>query len=383
VGGALSLGPGVNISGSVILRGAKVDGLLNMSGIVIDAGGSERALSLDHGRFHLGVTAPDVRVKGEISLHHAQVNGQLVFKRARVSECPAGAIRADHLTVDGSLFLDGSTVDGTVDLHGTNVTCHVELAQLEVTKPSRDTGWGLVLDRSRISGEVNMGRSSIAGGVNLTAANLDGGLIVDSAKITAEKGSSAFTFNRCIVKGQVSAVKAILVGRVSAIDASAMGGINFTDSTVGDDAPTRAIAFSGIAVKGDVLFLRAVARGAVDLDRCHVTGDVRFTDARLEGSPKQEVSLGGSAQRATGRRWRGTSLVMVSARVEGDLDCSAMRFDETIRLSGVRVERATDLEGAIPPKKDVPVLPADELEAGSLVLKFGQRPLGAIDLSHA
>ncbi len=169
--------------GAVTLRGAHIEGDLNLTGVEI---------SNDSGP---GLAATDLRVDGALWLNKATVTGSgsagavglqdarlhyLEFSDAEVANGSGPAVRAPGMRADGDVWLAktrmrGTARDGVLVLHSAMVTGHLQLGRAEITGRS---GPGLSADG------LHVGRDLWLEDALVSAAGEEGAVRLHSAHVT-------------------------------------------------------------------------------------------------------------------------------------------------------------------------------------------------------
>ncbi len=186
---------GSQVSGGVYLRRARVQGAVTFSGAIIrgnlefDAGKFEgtndMALRFDRARIDgsvffrsdaLGVTPSSdtgrFETHGEVRLISARIGGSLECDGARFVGKGRGAIIADMLQVDGSMFFrQGFSSEGTVSLTHARIGAQLDCTKSNWSSPTQDT---LMANQLEVGGDVIFENFKVDGMVSLKAANIEG-----------------------------------------------------------------------------------------------------------------------------------------------------------------------------------------------------------------
>lgn len=348
----LRAGDGPGHGARLTLRGARITGPLDLSYARIDHPITLRdcvfdqpivatearlsALTLDGSRFP-GFEAPNLEIDGDLGLSHVSAsrtvhltgahlhrNLRLRGARLRHGENQDDALAADHLVVEGTVACDGGfEAVGTVTLAG-----------------------------ARVNGAVRLEGATIAPG---------GG------------GSVAFDGDAMMVGHDFNARGLAASGEVTLVDARIASTLEFQGATLvnRDDVALRldrAEVSSSLYCCDDF-----TATGDIQAIGTHVNGSVYLNDAELgRAAPAR-----GGAQQATG-----TALILVRARIDGDLGCWG-RFvaHDTINLTRATVGGEFRLDTTGLKGRDT----AADLSNGrfaTLVIS-GEPPAGFIDLTNA
>ncbi|AKU14838.1 pentapeptide repeat-containing protein [Luteipulveratus mongoliensis] len=132
------------------------------------------ALTLDNAVIRGGVIAEDMTASGEVRARLAEIDGDVVFKNARLSEHDGDALTLDGLRLSGYLFATGLTVKGTVRAKRAKIKGPMDLTGVHL---SRANGDALQLYRAEIAALLLDRRPDIEGRISLRRAEI-GDLIV-------------------------------------------------------------------------------------------------------------------------------------------------------------------------------------------------------------
>ena len=170
-----------------------------------------------------------VKIKGEVRLNGANINGNLECSAATLENPGGVALNADRITVTEDVFLDGGfAAKGEVRLVGGTIDGDLGCRKATFDNPGENA---LSLDRVTVRGNVFLDEGFIAKGkVRLLSAQIDGDLSCDDATFDAgSPDEDAFSAGRMNVQ-------ALFLWR---LERAPVGGVSFDDAHVGrlvDDA---------------------------------------------------------------------------------------------------------------------------------------------------
>jgi adhesin HecA-like repeat protein len=184
--GSLQLGSGFAATGEIRLRGAHIDGqldlggatLTNPSGSALDA----EALTVDD-----SMSCLEGIIRGEVNLRSAHIGGQLDLGGATLTNPDGYALAADGLTVDMNMFCgDGFAATGEVSLLGAHIGGQLEFRGATLTNPDRHA---LSADELTVDHSMHCTDGFTARGMlNLVGAHIGGQLAFDGATLTNPNG---------------------------------------------------------------------------------------------------------------------------------------------------------------------------------------------------
>ncbi|RBM15602.1 hypothetical protein DI005_28020 [Prauserella sp. PE36] len=270
-----------------------------------------------------GLRARNARVRGDIrllgcevaadglddaavDLTDAWVGGSLVLTGSRLQHPDAQALRADRLTVTGSVSAQRLDVIGEVGLCGL-----------------------------RTGGDLDASAARIGGTLSLTGAHVGGDLLLRHTRLGKGRPDEPIVEAcRLHVGGDVDAPRLAVLGQARATGACVAGEARLPGAIL-------------VAPGHDVL---SAARG-------RVSGDLQLTGARIAGTARLPgFTTGGdldlSGTLLTDPRHAHWSVDLRSARVGGDLLLTALEdrpfsADGGVTIDGAAVTRRADLTGAV------------------------------------
>ncbi|MEJ5888441.1 hypothetical protein WDZ16_08200 [Pseudokineococcus marinus] len=316
-----------------------------------------------------------------ISLHQAEVGCQVSMVAATLDGLGGEALRADHMSIAGSLLMRELKSTGRLYLHGVYVLCHWDMTDARVSSNS-SRQWTLVGDRGKIDGDLTLDGAQFSAGVNFTRVSVVGDIRLVRTNVQAAFNGTALQFASSAVGGNFDASEVLLQGTLDTSLSAVGHSFVLADANISRDGE-RSLLSPRISVHGDVVLERLSARGTVDLLGAEIRGSLRAADSKLTATPLQRASLGSVMDRANGGHWRGSSIRMSNATVAGDFDARSSHLLGLLEAADARVagdlifELAT-LGGDAPAGLD-----ARNLEARHLDLRFESEVVGDVILAGA
>ncbi|MCP2339434.1 hypothetical protein [Actinomadura rupiterrae] len=172
--------PDLVADGPVVLRGARVTGLFELSRARLENPGAV-VLDIDNASFGEGLEGTRLVTDGEFRLRSAEIRGPLLLPRARLSNPGGFALSAARAHVTGAFWCEnGLTVKGEFRLTGVTLDAGLHLADADLTGTGRTA---LHLDRASIGhldaprlrvrdGEIRLRGTRVAGEFSLINADL-------------------------------------------------------------------------------------------------------------------------------------------------------------------------------------------------------------------
>ncbi len=209
------------------LRGARVTGKLDFEGTTVvrpvwlwkchfeapiilrDArtrtvgfdGSTVPGISADRLRTEGMLSLRGVKIKGEVRLIGANINGNFTCSAATLENPGGNALNADGITVTGDVFLDrGFAAKGEVRLIGSKIGGNLVCREATFNNTKKDA---LSLDRVTVREDIFLDEGFKAkGNVRLLGARIEGGLSCDDATFDAgSPDEDAFSAGRMNVQG--------------------------------------------------------------------------------------------------------------------------------------------------------------------------------------
>ena len=254
------------------------------------------------------------------------------------------ALRADHLIIDGSLFIDGDAkVNGKVNLHGAEIGCALNINGGEYNASESPA---INADKITVGGDIIANKCNVTGGFRLSDSKVGGSVLFRGAQLNS---SSAYALNadRAQVAGSFIITEDFTAkGTIRLADAAIGTTLEFHDSQFScPDTPC--LVASGARVQGDVVGDRVKVDGLLDLAALNTSGDVRIADAEISGIRAREFSLGSPIDQRRGGAWRGVAVRMTGATVTDDLDLRGTTLKQTLVLRAVNVSKSIRFDWCI------------------------------------
>lgn len=309
-----------------------------------------RSVSFDDSRV-VAAAAP-------IRARNLEIGGSLLLNRTRVFSSNHDAIHTDSLRVGNSLELTGARLVGALTVDGARIGGDFDGAGI-VVRNGRGVG---VQARHVYARSVVLDRSQITGGVDLRHATISGAVLCNGAVIW-RPGNAAFMAgdieagrlhieDGARVCGQVSLPRASILGRV------ALRGLQLSNPD------------------GQAFRATSAEMGSLVADEMNVTG--QFICDELKAT---SVQLPGARISAPDDR---SALVLQAAAISRDLDAKHVSCDGTLNIKGVRVGGAVHLTGARLEGGRSYALAASSCQVGErFSLDDGSDVRGDIDFAHA
>jgi hypothetical protein len=296
--GILDISNGFTCHGEVNLVGGRIGGQLYGDGAVL-INPSGQALSADWLTAHQGVHCHRLLARGEVRLPGANISGTIEFDGADLTgpepskedEKPV-ALTADGLSVEGSMFCRaGFTARGEVRLPGAQVDGELVFEGATLTNPG---GWALTADglsvtrnmvcgASHTEGAISPDQRFIANGeVALPGAHIGGQLTFQSARLSNQDGRALTADKLTVDQNMFLRAGFEARGEVRLIGARIGGTISFdTARLVSGDPKRPALNAYRLSVEDDLTYYRFVAEREVRLAGARIGGRLDFDDAHL------------------------------------------------------------------------------------------------------
>jgi hypothetical protein len=261
---------------SIRIRGAKVDGDLDLSGLTIAFG-----LQFDKCRFD------------RVVLDHAEVR-TMFFSGCTVVR----GFTAEHLKIHGSLFLNnGFTSEGSVNLEGASIEGTLYAVGIRLGGPVSEGEGGsgsdkIALNAPRVivQGAVSLNKAEIFGKVVLNNAKIGGSLEADNARIINTPGHSLDAYDSEI-DGSVFLSEIKARGTVRFAGAKIGGAFVCPAGEIRAGHEGQALQLHRISVKQHIILNRSInerpgfaAIGRVDLSGAQVDGNVDCWGASFQSA---------------------------------------------------------------------------------------------------
>ena len=259
------------------------------------------------------------RFLGEVSMHSARVDGQVVMNGSRFDQ----KLILEHAEIGGGLFMrDKARFLGEVNMTGARVGGQVEMQgsrfDQKLILESAEIGGGLFMhDKARFLGEVNMHSARVGGQVAMDGSRFDQKLILDNAEI----GGSLFMHDKARFLGEVNMHGARVGGQV------AMDGSNFEEELIMPLAEMQSFFARGTNFSKYTDLLRCKVTGFVILEAVAVEKKLRLVDVQAGG-----IYLGwqeGESGKG-GKEWRDSSFA--------DLALDGFKYEHVLYVPDGRKE---------------------------------------------
>jgi hypothetical protein len=319
VDGLVECCEGFTCTGTVLLRGARITGSLDLSGASLTAAGWP-ALRADNAVIGGRFSGTGLRAVGEVRLSNTRIAGWLSLVGADLRNPGDVALGAGGISVGGGFWCGKSFVArGQVRLIGAKVGGNLSFTDADLSHPG---GEALNLDRAVLNDVdasgmrvrdswVTMSNAQITGLASLASAHLDGGV-----------GNTALIANGASVSGSFDLRGLRATGELS-LRACHISERLLLDEAVLDNAPGTAVRLSRARIAADLFCWGTTLRGRLKLTGATVGSDVRLDEATLSNPGK--VALDAKNLQA------GTLSLRPRERVEG-----------RVRLLGARLGQLRD-----------------------------------------
>jgi hypothetical protein len=326
-GGIALFGDGLEVKGSIFLRGTKAEGkislrrvlmggdLLCSNGQFLNEGGD--ALSAVGAR----VTGDafldgDFVANGRVNLFGATIEGNLTCSKGKMLNATGNALEAAGIKVTGDVFLDKAfKAEGMVMLDGATIGGSLNCITGKFVKKD---GYALLARRVEVKASIRFNSSNVQGGVDLYGAKIGGNLRCDGGTFLNTTGEA------------LRAVGAKVTGHIFLADNfAATGSVNLYGAIVGGnlecgggqflDKERGAIVAEAIKVKGNVNLDNSKAKGEVNVSRAIVGSSITCRETQLSNAG-------------------GNSFVGRGLKVKGDIVFRDSQFDGTVNLSGAIID---------------------------------------------
>ena len=371
----LFLGGG-KVTGTLLVRGADVDGALGLDGTEIGNGTA-------------AILAAGLRLSGPLIIRRARLAGEIAVPRAHLASgmyCEdasvtfAGvALNAESARIGGDVLLDRARIAGGLRFQNARIEGRLAASELSADHlpdafdaRGLDVSNGLDLQRARLRGSLALDGARLGKAFRAEALEVDGGETAIGADVIE-------------VGGNWEMPRAKLIGQLRCPGAKIAGQLRLTESR---------IFGSDIAVRGD----GADIRGGVFLSRATIVGLVRFPAAeignqfRLRGATVKVES--GAAILGSGSLFRRDvelnggfqtvgAVVLDHARIRGTLDLTMSHvMSAAIARAGAPAVMQRD---TAPDAADELALSFVDAEVDRLVMpqRADERPRGIVDLTRA
>lgn len=262
--GSVLLDAGVRLAGELVLDSARVDGSVDLTGVVVATAGGD------------AIAAGGIRVGVDLLMSGARADGPVTLADAHV----AGGMRLDHGSFTGEVRLSGAVTDGGVSCGGGAFTNPGGIALGADGIRCQDM-W---LDRGFVAkGEVRLIGATITRELNCTSGVFDSGRGRDALKM------DGFFCGKVFLNEDFRAV-----GEVCLCNARIATELNCTHGTF-DNHGHIALRAGGFSCDGNVyLNERFVAGGRMDLQDVTVRRDLNCGNGRFDEVDGQRLTVGGT-----------------------------------------------------------------------------------------
>ena len=286
---------------------------------------------------------------GQLLLTDADITGGLDFRGGKLEVSgPNGALVADRMKVNGSVFLSRSlsrefTAAGTVRLAGADITGQLNLAGARLSA-SGNGGDALIADGMKVGGNVFLDNGFTAvGTVRLPGADIGGLLSCTQAQLDGkDKYGRAFAASRMKVGTDVDLAgvhTTATAGAIRMTGADITGELKCSGAQLeGTDEHGNALVADSIKVGGRVLLDELTAAGTVWLPGAVITGRLLCRGAVLNGNEEHGAALLADQMRVGGGvilddvRTTAGGIQMVGADITGVLRCNGAQLEGKDRV---------------------------------------------------
>jgi len=289
------------------------------------SGSHTGAISADRLKTEGSVFLKGAHAKGEVRLPGASIIGDLVCVDA-VFENPKGdAFNAEGASVKGDAFLEGIKSRGEVRLLGANIDGQLSCKGAQFENPD---GKAFSADRLSVKGNIFLDEIKAKGEVRLLGASIDGLLSCKGAEFENPDGN-AFSADGASVKGDAFLDGIKSRGEVRLLGANIDGQLSCTGAEF-ENPDGKAFSADSASVKGGAFLDGIKSRGEVRLLGASIDGNLVCDDAELE-KPKGRAF---SADRLSAkgsvflRRIKAKGEVrFLGASIDGNLVCNDAEFE--------------------------------------------------------
>ena len=242
-----------------------------------------RAVKLAGARITGSLDLEAVTLTCSLLLQDCYIDAPVNFNEAtapaiRMPGCQLPGLTARQLRTTGDVGLAGATftTDGEVSLHGAQIGGELDLAMAKLTNPS-----GTALDAGSLT--VGQGMScrgcTVRGEVHLSYARISGWLSLDRATLSNKDGRALNAAQLTVGQGMYCRdCKA--QGEISLTGAHIAGALTMRRSTLSNQG-SRALNASHLTVEHNMHFVDCTADGVVDLRSAHIGGVLVISGSTL------------------------------------------------------------------------------------------------------
>ncbi|MBO2446066.1 hypothetical protein J4573_03125 [Actinomadura barringtoniae] len=224
IGGDLLARSGFTAEGSLYLRGARIGGLLDLSGASL-AEDDDHALQADRLTCEGGVLCRNLTARGGARFVDADLSTVLDLAGARLSSTGQAPFDGSALTVRGPLLCDkGFVIDGAMILAHAGITGDMILDDAVLTNPG---GEALPAHSLTVGGGLRARRASVEGTIVLRTARITGDLTIADATLDA-KGADGPVLGCTDIEigGALMAKDATVLGEIMLAGGTVKGVVN-------------------------------------------------------------------------------------------------------------------------------------------------------------
>ncbi|HLJ20525.1 MAG TPA: hypothetical protein VKU84_10015 [Stellaceae bacterium] len=300
-----------------------------------------------HALTRIGVRITGARFKQRLDLHDAEIRHELWLDRSLFEDGAdlGGVMASQRITFDGTKMAGGLNLAGIRSERDVSLVNGSEVASIDLS--GARIGGRLILSGVTVSGKLNMWRAHVAnaslgshssfGEADISDAVIDGALDCSGNKsanppVPGPKVAGDFNLSDTRVGYWVSLSNAEITGKLDLSDLQVGHWLSLSDAVVKGKVDMAALQVGHTldmegGIFGEVVLTGAQIAEAVDLEKATLSD--KLTASRL--------SVGQSLYMRNGASF--ADVMLVNARIGGQLDLTGAKVSGLIDMSGIVVAR--------------------------------------------
>jgi hypothetical protein len=207
INGDFLLSKGFICTDVIRLKGAKIEGCIDLSGATLKSADDRFSLSGDRSKIGGGIFLREgFTSHGSVQLLGAQIDGDLDCTDAifHGGQNQTEALAIDGSRIIGSVFLTQSTCQGRIRLAAARISESLSLGGATLCGANGGKEEALIFDRARIEGGVFLNNDfSCRGEIRFPEAHIDGSIFCNGAKLFGNESGSALRGDGSCTAGDV------------------------------------------------------------------------------------------------------------------------------------------------------------------------------------
>jgi hypothetical protein len=277
VEGDLVCDRGFVASGEVVMRGARIQGFLQMERARISHPG-QVALSADNLSVGCAFEAEGLTINGEFSIRNAHFGGPLILTAAHLQNPGGIALSAIRLSIEGGIWCwEGFSAEGEVRLVGVNLGGNLSLSNATL---SNEHGAALNVDRASFGDLDGTNLTVRHGELSLVGTRITGNLVLPWAELGHNTDGESLVAENAVIGGTLFMQHLAADGEIRIRNSQVGGRVLLMEARLNQPGEC-ALRFTRNEIASDMVCTQLLAAGEVRLADSHFIRDVYLDDIQL------------------------------------------------------------------------------------------------------